>query len=52
MVERSSMLKDHTVNIIKMASYQKQSTDSIQSPSKFQHNSSQILKVQFSTTPG
>ena len=35
-----------------MASYQKQSTDAIQSPSKFQHNSSQTSKEQYSTSYG
>ena len=40
------------INIVKMATLQKRSTDSVQSPSKFQHNSSQILKEQFSTLYG
>jgi hypothetical protein len=35
-----------------MASNQKQSTDSMQSPSKFQHNSSQTWKEQLSTSYG
>jgi hypothetical protein len=35
------------INIEKMSSYKKQFTDSMQSPSKFQHSSSQILKRQF-----
>ena len=38
------------VNIIKMAILQKQSTDSIKSPSKFQHNPSQTSTEQHSTS--
>jgi hypothetical protein len=42
----------YRINIKKCPSYQNQSTDSIQFPSKFQHNSSQRWKEQFSTSSG
>ena len=38
------------INIIKWQSYQKQSIDSMQFPSKYQHNSSQTLKEQYSNS--
>jgi hypothetical protein len=40
----------HRINIVKMAILPKQSTDSVQSPSKFQHNSLETLREQFSTS--
>ena len=40
------------VNIIKMAILPKQTVDSMKSPSKSQHNSSQTLKTQYSISYG
>ena len=40
------------INIVKWPSYQKQSTDSMQFPSEFQHNSLQTLKEKSSTSYG
>jgi hypothetical protein len=40
------------INIVKMAILQKESTDSMQYPLKFQHNSSKTWKEQFSISSG
>jgi len=38
------------INIVKQAILPRQSTDSMQSPSQFQHNTLQTLKEQYSTS--
>jgi hypothetical protein len=42
----------HRIDMVKMATLPKAIYNSMQSSSKFQHNSSQILKRQFSTLHG